>query len=337
MVVQRCGLEVNGGAELACLEVAREMSKVWDVTIVTTCARDYSTWENFYEAGAVEIDGVRVLRFKVDGPRSPFFDNLCRDALARGSSFTTQEHEAWMRAQGPYSTGLLRYVEANRDEFDLWIFYTYLYATTYFALPLVRERALLVPFAHDEWPIHLPAFDAFFKLPRRLIFSTEEERDFLFKRFGDHLDGPVIGVGIHAPDDVQGARFRQRIGIDRPYALYVGRIEKAKQCDVLVHCFDRYHELYDDDFQLIMLGRAVMELPSRPWLRPLGFVEESTKYDAIAGSDVLVAPSSLESLSLVLLEAWSQERPVLVNGDSDVMVGQCRGLEGGGWYHDADE
>lgn len=337
MVVQRCGLEVNGGAELACLEVAREMSAVWDVTVVTTCARDYSTWDNFYEPGTVEIEGVPVRRFKVDAPRSPFFDNLCRDALARGSAFTTQEHEKWMRAQGPYSTGLLRYVEANRGEFDLWIFYTYLYATTYFALPLVKERAVLVPFAHDEWPIHLPAFDDFFQLPRRIIFSTEEERNFLLKRLGRNLRGPVIGVGIHVPDDVRGTRFKHRIGIDRPYAIYVGRIEKAKQCDVLVQYFDRYHELYDDDLQLIMLGRAVMELPSRPWLRPLGFVEEPTKYDAIAGSDILIAPSPLESLSLVLLEAWSQERPVLVNGGSDVMVGQCRRSNGGLWYDDADE
>jgi glycosyltransferase involved in cell wall biosynthesis len=42
-------------------------------------------------------------------------------------------------------------------------------------------------------------------------------------------------------------------------------------------------------------------------------------------------------LSLVLLEAWSQERPVLVNAASDVLVGQCKRSNGGLWYSDAYE
>ncbi len=337
MVVQRCGLEVNGGAELACREVAREMSAVWDVTVVTTCARDYTTWKNHYEPGTDHIDAVKVLRFKVDEQRSPFFDNLCRDALARGSDYTQQETDKWMRAQGPYSSSLLRYVESHRDEYDLWIFYTYLYATTYFALPLVKERAVLVPFAHDEWPIHLPAFKDVFAMPQRIVFSTQEEREFLHRRFGPQLRGDVIGVGIDVPQDVRPERFKHRIGIDRPYALYVGRIDKAKRCDELIQYFGRYQEHYEDDLQLIMLGRREMELPSQPWLRPLGFVEEDAKYEAIAGAEMLIAPSPLESLSLVLLEAWSQERAVLVNGGSEVMVGQCRRSNGGLWYDDGDE
>ena len=43
-------------------------------------------------------------------------------------------------------------------------------------------------------------------------------------------------------------------------------------------------------------------------------------------------PSELESLSMVTLEAWSQEKPVLANGLCDVLRGQCRRSNAGLYY-----
>ncbi len=335
MVVQRCGVEVNGGAEAACLDVAREMSAVWDVDIITTCALDYQTWRDHYPPGETTIDGVRVLRFRVDQPRSKNFNDLCVKALRRGADQTPKELEEWMKAQGPYSSGLLRYIKQHAQEYDCWIFFTYLYATTFFGLPLVADRAVLVPFAHDEWPIHMPGMSDFFRLPQRIVYSTQEERDFLIGRFADcNLLGEVVGVGIRPPEAVREDHFRHRFGVFGPYALYLGRIDSAKGCDILLHDFEAAKER---DLTLLMIGREVMEVPQYPWLRLFGFVDEQTKYEAIRGAEFVVAPSALESLSLVLLEAWSQERPVLVNAASDVMVGQCRRAGGGLWYADEFE
>jgi glycosyltransferase involved in cell wall biosynthesis len=69
----------------------------------------------------------------------------------------------------------------------------------------------------------------------------------------------------------------------------------------------------------------------------LGFVDEQTKWDALAACDLLVMPSPYESLSMVLLEAWAVGKPVLVNGKCDVLVGQCRRSHGGLWYTTEDE
>jgi glycosyltransferase involved in cell wall biosynthesis len=66
-------------------------------------------------------------------------------------------------------------------------------------------------------------------------------------------------------------------------------------------------------------------------------VDEQTKWDAIAGCRALIMPSHLESLSLVLLEAWKLGKPVLTNARSEVLVGQCRRSQGGLWFTDADE
>jgi glycosyltransferase involved in cell wall biosynthesis len=338
LVVQRAGREVNGGAETLCRDVALRLAATWDVTIVTTTAVDYLTWAPEYAAGAGDIEGVPVLRFDVDEPRSQHdFDRLSQRIVTHLDSAPLAEQEQWMRAQGPYSTALLRYLEDHGAEYDLVFFYTYLYATTYFGLPLVRDRAVLVPFAHDEWPIHLPMWNRFFTLPREIVLSTPEERDFLQRRFRAQFAGPVIGIGVDLPADAQGDRFRRRFGITNPYAIYVGRIDPSKGCEQLLEDFARVKHHRADHLLLVMLGRAAMPLPNLPYLRALGFVDEQTKFDALAGSEMLIMPSALESLSISLLEVWSVGRPALVNAASDVLVGQSRRANAGLWYGDAAE
>ena len=80
-----------------------------------------------------------------------------------------------------------------------------------------------------------------------------------------------------------------------------------------------------------------MDIQAGPEVIVLGPVEERTKWDAIAACEVFVMPSPYESLSIAVLEAWTQGRPVLVNGRSDTLVGQCRRAGGGLWYVNADE
>ena len=80
-----------------------------------------------------------------------------------------------------------------------------------------------------------------------------------------------------------------------------------------------------------------MAVPDHPDIISLGFVSEQTKWDALAACDALIMPSPYESLSLVLLEAWSVGKPVLVNGRCEVLVGQCRRANGGMWYEDFEE
>ena len=341
-VVQRCGLEVNGGAEALCLSVAQALSRVWDVHVITTCARDYSTWEDFYEPGIEMLGDVTLHRFRVDRKRTTrIFDDLSQQIIGRLDSATEEEQARWMREQGPYSTPLLTYLSASAGEYETFFFFTYLYATTYFGLPLVRDKAVLVPFAHDEWPIWLNFFEPFFANVRRFVFSTPEERAFLHRRFPKaELTGSQIGVGIDFPETPNPRRFTSRYGVSNSYAIYVGRIDESKNCLGLIEYFDYFKENVDregSDLILLLVGREAMRIPKRPWMRHIGFVDEQTKWDAIAGARALIMPSHLESLSLVLLEAWRVGRPVLVNEASDVLVGQCRRAQGGLWFSNAEE
>jgi glycosyltransferase involved in cell wall biosynthesis len=338
-VVQRAGLDVNGGSEYQCLAVARALATIWDIEILTTCARDYRIWADHYPPGVERVDGVTIRRFPVDQPRNPStFDRLSRKLRPRLKTSSLAEQEEWMRAQGPYSTALLRFIEAQHGEFEMFVFFTYLYATTYFGLPLVAAKAVLVPFAHDEWPIHAALWDAFFQRPAGFVFNTPEEREFLARRFpAAVLAGPTIAMGVTPPADARPERFRQRYKIDAPFIAYVGRIDASKGVDRLLEHFARYKKHHHDDLELVLIGRAEQPLRKRPFVRAVGFVEEEAKFDALAGAEVVVVPSPFESLSIVLLEAWSVGRPVLVTAASDVLVGQTRRAQGGLRFMDEAE
>ncbi|MFP4099280.1 glycosyltransferase family 4 protein [Coleofasciculus sp.] len=338
-VVQRCGLEVNGGAESHCFQIAQRMSKYWDLEILTTCALDYMTWQNHYSPGVSEVFGVKVRRFPVAKPRDiASFNRLSDKIYSRLKTVSIKEQEAWMQAQGPWSPDLINYVKAYQDEYDSFIFFTYLYATTYFILPLVAQKAYLAPLAHNEWTLYLSMWDRLFEKPRGFIFNTPEERDLIQARFPNaKCEGPIVGVAVEPPNAYSAEAFRRQYKIDEPFLLYIGRIDPSKGCEELFRYFIELRSHQTKPRKLVLLGKPTMPIPQHPDIIALGFVDEPTKWNAIAACDTLVMPSSYESLSLVLLEAWAVGKSVLVNGRCDVLVGQCRRAQGGLWYKNKDE
>ncbi|MCP4397210.1 MAG: glycosyltransferase family 4 protein, partial [bacterium] len=64
---------------------------------------------------------------------------------------------------------------------------------------------------------------------------------------------------------------------------------------------------------------------------------EAQKAAVIRQAALVVNPSEYESLSLMILEAWQAEIPVLVNGRSDVLVDHCLRSNGGLYYTNYEE
>lgn len=334
-VVQRAGAEVNGGAESLCLQLAQRMGARWNTEVLTTCALDYMTWADYYKEGSEDCGGTVIRRFKVDRPRDiAAFNTLSAELSARQKSASLAEQEAWMEAQGPVSSALLRFLEANREDYDAFIFFGYLYATTYFGLPIVKERALLAPLGHDEWTIYFSMWDRFFALPRGFIFNTPEEKAFLSRRFPMlSLEGPVIGIGVTPPERVTAPEeFRRKYGLAAPFLLYAGRIDASKGCDELFEYFTRLRRETEIEYKLVLIGAEILPVPFHDDIIFLGFVDESEKWSALSACDWLVLPSRHESLSIILLEAWSVGRPAIVAEKSEVAVGHCRRANAGLWY-----
>jgi glycosyltransferase involved in cell wall biosynthesis len=315
------------------------MAQYWRTEILTTCALDYMTWENFYPPGAEQLGATTVRRFPVDQPRDvESFNRLSGELHSRQAEASLAEQEDWMRAQGPVSTALLDYLRAEKDRYDIFIFYGYLYATTYFGLRLVSEKAWLEPLAHDEWTMFFSMWDKFFSLPAGFIFNSEAEREFLRRRFpATVLPGPITGVGIEAPRSIDVEKFRSRYNLTLPYLLYVGRVDESKGCGALFQYFIRWKKESGDSRKLVLLGKEVMPVPFHDDIVHLGFVDDEQKWAALQGCDWLIMPSAHESLSMALLEAWAVGRPALVNGQCEVLVRHCQESHGGLWYNDFAE
>jgi glycosyltransferase involved in cell wall biosynthesis len=336
LVVQRYGAEVNGGAETLARRIAGLIDDAVDLTVLTTCALDYRTWEDHYPAGPQEVEGVRVRRFPVPEPRDPAaFDRLAPRAYAAPDDRALGR--AWMAAQGPNAPGLIEHLRERGRDYDAVAFVTYLYATTAGGIGHVADRALLAPTLHDEPPARLALFDEVFGAARLLLFSTQEERDLAATRFGVGDDrARVVGAGLDPPPAAEPERFAPMAG-GRPYALCLGRIDASKGVVDLVAMHAGYRRARADGLDLVLMGGGEAELPSHPWLHRTGFVPDATKHDALAGASVVVIPSAYESLSFAQLEAWSHGRPTLANAASPVLVGQSRRSGGGLWYADGDE
>jgi glycosyltransferase involved in cell wall biosynthesis len=331
-VVQRYGLEVNGGAELECRWVAEHLSRHCSVDVLTTCAIEYTRWLNEYPPGPSEINGVRVKRFLVDRPRDPRRFERCNLNVMTGSH-TPDDELQWMQEQGPISSSLLETLAAEYRDYEAVIFFTYLYATTYYGIQRVPDRALLVPTAHDEPPVYLNLFRSTFTQPRFIIYNTETERRFVQRLFrNQHVPSAVVGTGINMPDEVSGERFQAKYGIHGDFVIYVGRVDQSKNIHVLCEYFEAFRQSYTGDLKLVVAGKGAWPLPRHPDIVPLGFVSEQDKFDAIQAASILIVPSQYESLSMALLDAWAVGTPVLVNGNCEVLKEQCRLSNGGLWY-----
>jgi glycosyltransferase involved in cell wall biosynthesis len=337
IVVQRYGVEVNGGAEQLARMMAERLVDKADLTVLTTCALDYHTWADHYPSGETSVNGVRVRRFGVPHPR-----NARRFARASRVAYSDPSNSAlaleWMREQGPWSPDLFEHLRDRGTDYAVVIFVTYLYASTAIGLPLVGDRAILVPTMHDEPPLRLSIFDEVFAAARFLLFLTQEERELALSRFGVREDDTSVGgVGYDDVPSVDARRFGRTYGIDRPYALYVGRLDLSKGVGDLVDAHSRYRAIAAHGLDLVLVGGGKLRLPRAPWLHAVGYVSEEAKHEALAGAEVVVVPSPYESLAFSQLEAWAHGKPTLANAASPVLVGQSKRSGGGLWYGDADE
>lgn len=337
-IVPRYGREVIGGGELHCRQIAERLAKHCTVDVLTSCALDYDTWANHYPPGEETIGGVRVRRFPVTRPRDPTAFRVFTERLFHGPR-TLLDEVAWMVQQGPCSPDLLDAIRRERHAYDLFVFFIYLYFPTYFGLPLVPDKAVLVPLAHDEPPFHLDLFRTVFYLPRLIVYQTQAERALVHWKHGAALGpGLVLAGGLDAPPAGDPGAFRARYRLfDDPLLLYVGRINESKGCDALLAYFDAYKRTHPGRLRLVLIGPAEMPLPRRPDLLALGVVSEEEKDAALRAASVFVMPSPFESLSYATLEAWQRGTPALVNGASAVLREHCHASGGGLYYGDYSE
>ena len=335
-IVQRYGADIAGGSEAHCREIAERLAARHDVSVLTSCARDYVTWANAHPAGTSLERGVRVLRFPVVRQRRlKRFADVSDDVFAGPASRERQEE--WFRENGPETPALLDHLREHGASYDVLLFWAYRYYPTYFGLPLVADRAVLVPTAEEDRAIDLDVLGDFFRSAAGYIFLTPEEERLVSMRAGVELrPHAVIGAGLEPAmvSDADAVLTAHRI--PQHFVLYLGRVDRNKGCDTLLDYFQQFAAATDAP-PLILAGPAKMRIPSHPKIVPLGYVSDALREALLARAAVLIVPSPYESLSIALLEGWNHGVPALVNGRCKVLDGQVRRADGGLTFRSAAE
>ena len=306
-------------------------------TSLTTCARDYITWRNEFPEGVAQVNGLSVRRFPVRRERNPDDFGRRSDHVFR-KTHSLADELGWLTSEGPTSPALVKHIQSHAGDYDYFIFFSYRYYQAYHGIRAVAPRAVLVPTAERDPALGLAIFGPMFRGVRAIMYNSPEERSLIQGVSGnDAVPGIVVGIGSEIPNRASPRRFRQRTGITRRFAIYVGRIDENKGCAELFDYFQRYVAARSRRLDLVLVGNPVMTVPSHPRIQHLGFVTDEEKFDAMAAADILIMPSYYESLSMVTLEAWGMGLPVLVNGNCDVLRGQAVRSNAGLYYTNGEE
>ncbi len=327
IVVPRFGEPVVGGAESAMRRLGQALSaRGWTIQVWTTTALDEATWSSGFAPGVDRDGDMEVRRFPTVLRRRPrLFAQLSRAAYHLPRHLRA-EH-LWSIAQGPYSPALVRAL-ARADPMPT-LFSPYLFHPTLFGLPAAPHPRILVPAAHDEPALQLEVVRHAMLAADALWFHSPEEGELVARVHPQTtaLPSECGVVGIDVPQDVDSHAFAARHGIAGPYLYHGGRAAGGKGLETLLEAAALLRATHPT-MTLVLSGEAG-EGREAPWLRNVDRLSEDERREAIAGSVAVVAPGSLESLSLLALEAWALGRPCLLNAASPVLAGHA-GRSGGG-------
>jgi glycosyltransferase involved in cell wall biosynthesis len=339
-VIQRFGSSIIGGAESLCAQYVKQLLPFYDIEVVTSCSIDYNTWENVYSDGLCFEDDIKIHRFRSLHPRKPervaeWTGKVYQDPY---NDMLTGAH--WLREVGPNCPGVMKHILENKDYYDLFVFLGYHYYTTTFGMPLVPQKSVFIPTAHDEDPIKkCNYFKYLFQIPRAIVYLTEEERHFVQSFFhNSRIQSIVAGAGVQRPSGALNRRdIIFRFALNRPYIVYAGRIDDSKNCKEMMEFFISYKESSNQNVKLVLMGSNGMQFPPHKDISYIGEVSEAEKFTVIEGARALIMPSKNESLSLSTLEAMSLGVPVLLNAHSGVLKSHVVKSNAGLYYYGLED
>lgn len=329
------GLNIPGGMESETRRTATNLQAAgYNVEILTTCVRDfYAPWDkNFHRPGLTKEGGIPVRRFPVQSvDRSAF----------KWASWRLQQGQQLSRVEENYfieemirCPGLYEYI-ANCALDTLFFFIPYLFSTTVVGAQIWPARSAIIPCLHDENYAYLDVYKKVLLQVKSLVLHSFAELALAERLFGPDVVQirRVIGEGVDVEFEADGGRFCDKYSIRDPFLLVVGRRGPGKNTPLLLHYWRRFKKEFGLPVKMVLIGPGEPNIDGDlgEHVIDLGYVPLRDKYDAYAAATLLCQPSIHESFSLVIMESWLTETPVLVHGDCAVTTEHCR-LSNGGLY-----
>ena len=323
-VVPRYFEGIAGGAETLMGNLAARLkARGDDVEIWATCAKDNRTWANEFTPGVSRVNEIPLRRFLVDSRNLDQWIPI-QLALHDGQSISTQDQLTWM-AESVNSRALYEHIQREASHFDALLFGPYLFGTTFWGSLIAPHKSILIPCLHDEAYAYQDVIASMFRQVRGCLFNAEPEMELARSIYGE-IPGGVVGMGFECPSPSYVSSLEPYFSDSTPYILYLGRKETGKNVHLLIDYFvqSKAEGLIPEDVKLVILGGGSFDDLHRPEVLnrrdvvDLPQLSERDKQKLLRHALFLCQPSTNESFSIVIMEAWMVGTPVVVHGSCPV-------------------
>jgi glycosyltransferase involved in cell wall biosynthesis len=334
---------IAGGAETLMGNIATHLKARGDtVEVWATCAKDNRTWRNEFAPGILEVGGLPIHRFLVD-PRNLDAWIPIQLALHDGQKIATEDQLTWM-AESVNSQALYGHIARHANEFDALFFGPYLFGTTFWGSLIAPQKSILIPCLHDESYAYQDVIASMFRQVRGCLFNAEPEMELARSLYGD-IPGGVVGMGFDMPTPAYVEGLEPYLSDDTPYILYLGRKETGKNVPILLDYFveAKAEGLLPQRLKLAILGGGSFddlhrpEVLSRGDIVDLPHMGERDKQRLLRHALYVCQPSTNESFSIVIMEAWMVGTPVVVHGACPVTRHHVECSRGGLYFSSAHD
>ncbi len=339
-VTPRYGEGVVGGSEAVVAEAARGLAaRGHDVEILTTCARSHYSWANEFPPGSFVERGVTIRRFPTVPARSRILAAELERRVQRSERLPAESEVAWVNGRFRVPDLYLHLV-ANAASYRAVILSPYLFWSTIYGADVAPERTIVMPCLHDEPYAWLDIVRETLSKVAGLWFLSEPEHQ-LTHRVAPALPPrhAVVGAAVEIPERYDPAGFKIRHGIERPFIFYAGRREQGKGWPDLLAAYAAAVARDAAPFDLVTAGTGSPGVPEGLAGRvvDLGYLDAAELPNAFAAAEALVQPSTNESFSRTVMEAWLAGTPVIANAAGEVVAWHCERSGGGLTYADEGE
>ena len=331
-----------GGAELLARGMARELNKRGvSTSVFTTCSLSPydSWWQDHYEMGVYDVEGIQTHRFATGKVREPY-DAVIRK-LTRGQNLSAAEENDFFE-YGINSNDLVQAVaDYVNDSYEL-IALPYFHGLTHSVINHYPGKISLIPCFHDEPQFYWPATERLLANSKHIFFNSIEEKELTIKNYGRRVgrrvvESVVTGVGVELPPS-NGHAEQKTLALPDRYFVYAGRKERGKNVHLLGEWFLEYAAKSAGNTKLVFIGGGDESLvPAGNRCLDLGFVSEEDKLEVLKRSLGVINLSENESFSIVIMEGWLCGVPSVVSAQCAVTRNHVSRCNGGLFVSNKDE
>lgn len=336
------GPDTAGGAETAARKLAISLHQAGHIVEVwATNARDlFAPHTPHYSVGQSLDEGVLVRRFAISPPLEkgeiPLFIKQHNSIRTLLKQIQPGELELLILSTLAYSNDMLQAIALEQAQ-RRFVFVPYPLPSSVWGVMLAPTNSYLLPCMHDEPYAYHRITHWQMTHAKGLLANSAAEREFLMRQYDLPAERVVLTrLGIDLGVTGNGARFRSQFDITTPMLFFAGRKDSTKNVPLLIRYVQEYIMRRGRLVTLVLSGRDEIALTSyqRAFVRDVGFLSEQEKADAFAAADIFVHAGTQESFAFVLMEAWLQGRPALVNRDCAVTASAVAEADGGMDFND---